>query len=134
MSSITAFKSILAPRCQSTFLYTALKIVLSLFFIIQLIIIVLIFMIAIFQLQFESVLDLLVTFGLFSITFVGIGLEYIPILIISTVYFLIYFFNSFFNLNFVLVSLIILFFNAFGLLLFTYLTFKGITESSLPDE
>ena len=122
MSSYSAFKSILAPRRQSTFLFTALKIVLSLFFIVQLIIIALLFMIAIFQLQFERLFDLALTFGLTSITFFGIGFESLPILIISTVYFLIFFFDSWLNLNFMLISYAILFFNAFGLLLFTYLT------------
>lgn len=127
MSSYSAFKSILAPRTQSSFLFTALKIVLSLNFIVQLIIIALLFMIAIFQLQFERLFDLFITFGLFAITFFGIGFESLHLLIISTVYFLIFFFDSFLNLNLMIVSYAILFFNAFGLLLFTYLT-------KLPDE
>lgn len=127
MSSYSAFKSILAPRSQAGFVFTALKIVLALFFIVQLIIIALLFMIATFQLQFERLFDLFITFGIFGITFFGIGFESLPILVISTVYFLIFFFDSF--LNSISQSLIlygILFSDGFGLLLFTYLT-------KLPD-
>ena len=132
MASYNLFKSILAPRSQSTFVYTALKIVLSLFFIVQLIIIVLLFAISIFQFQFNHLFDHAITFGLFLIVFLGIGLESLPILFIAATYFIIYFFNSFHH-NFVMVSYFILFFDAFGLLTFGLLTLKGVT-TSLPDE
>lgn len=69
-----------APCNQSRFLFTVLKIVLSLFFIVQLIIIALLFMIAIFQHRFESLFDLFITFAL---TWFGICFESLPILISS---------------------------------------------------
>ena len=130
MSSYSIFKSILAPRSQSTFLFTALKIVLSLFFIVQLLIILLFVMITLFQLQFDHLLDLFLTFGLTAVTFFGIAWESLSILIISTVYFLICFFDSLLNHPFMLVSYTILFFNALGLLLFSYLTNQ---PGHLPD-
>lgn len=137
MSTLNLFKLILIPRNQSsTYLFSTLKITLSLLFIIQILIILFIFMITI--IQFNFIFDHLISFGLFMITFFGIGYESLQILTISTIYFMIYFFDSFFNLNYAIISYLIMFFNAFGLFFFTYLTFKytfkDIVEASQPDE
>lgn len=134
MTDCFCCSSFLAPRSQLTFLFTSLKIILSLFLIAQLIIIASLFMISIFQLRFDRLLDILLTFGLFSITFVGLLLEDLSMLIISTIYFLFYFLNSFFIPSFIFITYLILFINAFGMLLFSYLTFKGITKNVRPAD
>lgn len=129
--SYDLFKSILAPRSQQTLLFKLLKIVLSLFFLIQLVIIVLIFMISIFKFQL-NLFDIVITFGIFLISFIGIGLEYLPILVISTSYFIVYFFDLCLIHSCALITYQILFVNSFGLFLFTYLIIKELLCTS-PD-
>lgn len=127
--SYDLFKSILAPRSQQTLLFKLLKIVLSLFFLIQLVIIVLIFMISIFKFQL-NLFDIVITFGIFLISFIGIGLEYLPILVISTSYFIVYFFDLCLIHSCALITYQILFVNSFGLFLFTYLIIKELLCTS----